>query len=526
MTRKLSLFLALVLALTAFAGLSTTAIAEADKVITIMCAEPTTLENVDTCYATTYLEERMGAEFVFNFLPSSEWTTKLEIMVTANEELSDVLFGTTNELIVSKYGANGTFQDLTPLYNEHSVYMKEAFEANPEYQKLLTFADGKMYSAGRLQQQTHTDFSYKLFLNKVWMDNLGIKSPETLDEFTEMLRAFRDKDPNGNGQADEIVITGQGTGSYNPFYFIMGSFTFVNTRDWFQVNDGVLNLCYTTEGWKEGLKYLNGLYEEGLIDPLMFTQDLNQLKAVMQKEGDNIVGVAGAMNGSHLFTVNEKMLDYVGTSPFKGPDGTQWAPYQTYTVTHNGFVTKDAKDPVLAFQLLDLCWEKDASMVIRYGEENVDWKWAGEDAVGMFEAAGYPATFELLTGVQSGVQNKWWNVWSPMYLDYTIGNGWAEDFEPLNNQRLAYNTVALLIDYVPEADKVAGKITYTADESNEIAEIQTNLNSYFKEAMCLFVIGDMDVEADWDEYIEELEALGMNEYLEIAQTAYTRTWGE
>ncbi|MBQ2955946.1 MAG: hypothetical protein IJE08_05740, partial [Clostridia bacterium] len=140
--------------------------------------------------------------------------------------------------------------------------------------------------------------------------------------------------------------------------------------------------------------------------------------------------------------------------------------------------------------------------------------------------AGYPATFELLTGVQSGVQNKWWNVWSPMYLDYTIGNGWAEDFEPLNNQRLAYNTVALLIDYVPEADKVAGKITYTADESNEIAEIQTNLNSYFKEAMCLFVIGDMDVEADWDEYIEELEALGMNEYLEIAQTAYTRTWGE
>ena len=113
-----------------------------------------------------------------------------------------------------------------------------------------------------------------------------------------------------------------------------------------------------------------------------------------------------------------------------------------------------------------------------------------------------------------------------MYLDYTIGNGWAEDFEPLNNQRLAYNTVALLIDYVPEADKVAGKITYTADESNEIAEIQTNLNSYFKEAMCLFVIGDMDVEADWDEYIEELEALGMNEYLEIAQTAYTRTWGE
>ena len=170
MTRKLSLFLALVLALTAFAGLGATATAEADKVITIMCAEPTTLEDAETCYATLYLEDRLGVDLQFNFLPSSEWQTKLEIMVTAGEELSDVLFGTTNELIVSKYGANGTFLDLTPLYNEHSVYIKEAFEANPEYQKLLTFADGKMYSAGRLQQQTHTDFSYKLFLNKVWMD--------------------------------------------------------------------------------------------------------------------------------------------------------------------------------------------------------------------------------------------------------------------------------------------------------------------------------------------------------------------
>ena len=524
MTRKQSLFLALVLALTAFAGLSTSAVAEEGKVITIMCAEPTTLEDVDTNYATNYLEERLGAEFVFNFLPSSEWTTKLEIMVTAGEELSDVLFGTTNELIVSKYGANGTFQDLTPLYEEHSVYIKEAFETDPEYQKLMTFADGKMYSVGRLQQQTHTDFSYKVFLNKVWMENLGIETPETLDDFTEMLRAFVTKDPNGNGEADEIGITGQGTGSYNPFYFIMGSFTFVNTRDWFQVNDGVLNLCYTTDGWKEGLKYLNSLYEEGLIDPLMFTQDVAQLRSAMQKEGDNIVGVAGAMNGSHLFQGNEKMLDYVGTSPFVGPDGTQWAPYQTYTVTHNGFITKDAKDPALAFQLLDLCWEKDASMVIRYGEEEVDWKWADENAKGMFEAAGYPATFELLTGVQSGVQNKWWNVWSPMNLGYDIGNGWADDNDPLNASRLAYDTVALLIDYVPE--EVAGKITYTAEESNEIAEMQSNLNSYFKEAMCLFVIGDMDVEADWDEYIEELEALGMNEYLAIAQTAYTRTWGE
>lgn len=522
MKRKLSLILALLIVLSMLPvfGLAETT---ERRTISIMCAEPTTVEDIETNYATLYLEDRMNADFVWTFLPASEWTTKLELMVTADEKLADILFGTTSELVVAKYGSNGTFIDLTPYY-ETSTYISAGLDVDPNFRKLVTFADGKIYSVARLQQQTHTDYGHKFFLNQTWLDNLGLAVPTTIDELTEVLRAFRDQDANGNGDpSDEIPITGTTSVQHaNPLLFLMGSFTFFNTSNYLQVNDGVINVCYNTDGWREGLRYFASLYEEGLIDPLMFTQDLDQLKAVAQREGDTIVGSLSGMNSSHVFSGNPKMLEYTGTSPFIGPDGTQYAPWQSYSVTHNGFITKDCEDPQLAFDLLDLCWEKEAGMVIRYGEEGVDWEWVPEGTEGIFPDT--PATFRVISDVLTGVQNKWWNVWSPLYLDYSIGDGWAKSDDPLDPSALAYATVPKLKGYIPDERVI--KIIYTTEESNEIAEIKSNLDSYWKEAMTLFIIGDMDIESEWEDYLAELENIGLSKYLEVTQTAYTRVWGE
>lgn len=526
MRRCLALTLSLMLALAAWGGAAgaagDAALYEERKTLSFLFAEPTTLEDVNTNYATQYLSDKLNVDMVFHFLPSSEWATKLDIMVSANEKLPDIVFGTSNDMMVAKYGASGVYVDLMPYYEEHSIYIKEQFEKNDMYRKLCTFADGKMYSVGRLQEQSHTDYGNKFFINQQWLSNLGLEMPTTTDELLAVLRAFRDDDPNQNGQADEIPMTGSMVAmSYNPMFFLMGSFTFVNTRHLLQVNDGKLNLAYTTDGWRDGLRYLKGLYDEGLIDPLLFTQDLNQYKAVIQKEGDTIVGSLELMNTS-TFDKNPKMLEYTGVSPFIGPDGTQYAPYQTFTITYNGSVTRDCADPVTAFRFLDALWELDNSMVIRYGEEGVDWEWVPEGTKSQFESSGYPATFRLLSTAQTGVQNKWWNVWSPMYLPYEIGNGWADDDDPLNIFRIAYDTVGKLQGYIP--DEVVGKITYTIAESEQISEILSNLNTAYAEWMTLFVIGDRNIEAEWDAYLAELEKIGIAEYLEVAQIAYDRTY--
>ncbi|MDY3285461.1 MAG: extracellular solute-binding protein [Eubacteriales bacterium] len=494
------------------------------RTLSLMFAEPTTVEDVNTNYATQYLSDKMDVDLTFNFLPSTEWQTKLEIMVSANEKLSDVLFGNLGASAVAKYGASGVFLDLLPYYNESSVYIRERFEEDPNIQKLCTFADGSMYAVARVQQQSHTDFGYKFFLNQQWLDNLNLEMPTTIDGLTDVLTAFRDDDPNGNNMQDELPMTGSSVSyAYDPTVFMMGSFTFFNVRHLLQVEDGKINPAYVTDGWREGLRYCKMLYDEGLLDPMLFTQDLTQYKALLQKEGDTIVGSCMLMNTS-TFDGNPKMLEYTGVSPFKGPDGTQYAPYQTYSITYNGFITRDASDPAFAFQFLDYLWELDASMVIRYGEENVDWEWVPEGTPCLFESSGYPATFRVISNTQTGVQNKWWNVWSPMFLDYSIGNGWADDGDPMNIFRIAYDTVGKLQGYIP--DEVAGMIVYTVDENTQIAEISSNITSYWKECKTLFIIGDMDLDSDWDSYLAELDKLGLQEYLEVTQNAYTRTYSD
>ena len=111
-----------------------------------------------------------------------------------------------------------------------------------------------------------------------------------------------------------------------------------------------------------------------------------------------------------------------------------------------------------------------------------------------------------------------------MFLDYSIGNGWADDGDPMNIFRIAYDTVGKLQGYIP--DEVAGMIVYTVDENTQIAEISSNITSYCKECKTLFIIGDMDLDSDWDSYLAELDKLGLQEYLEVTQNAYTRTYSD
>lgn len=500
-------------------------VTDGPRELSILIAEPTTLEDVTTNYATKYLEEKMDVKLTFNYLPSTEWATKFEVMVTAGDSLSDILFGTMADLPVGKYGASGVFIDQTPYYEEYSQYIKPVLEANPQYKNLITFADGKMYAAARLQEETHTEYPLKLFINQQWLDNLGLQTPTTLDDFTQVLKAFRDNDPNGNGQKDEIPISGATTvgSSYDPVQFLMGSFTFVNLMHYLNLAEGQLVPVYTTEEWREGLRYMKMLHDEGLLDSMCFTQDLSQYKALIQKEGDTTVGGMVALNTT-VFDRSEKMLEYTGLAPLAGPNGTQYAPHRAVALSYNGFITRDCKDPVLAFQFLDYCWESEASMVIRYGEESVDWEWVAEGTKGQMESSGYPATYRLLSGAQSGVQNKWWNVWSPMYLTYDICNGRADDDDPLNGTRIALDTVGLLQGKVPE--NVVGKIVYSAQESQDISEINSNLTSYWQEARTLFILGDMDLDKDWDAYLAELDRIGLPKYLEVSQAAYERTYAQ
>lgn len=200
--------------------------------------------------------------------------------------------------------------------------------------------------------------------------------PTTTEEFKEMLIAFRDQDPNGNGKQDEIPFIGATTGwNTDVETFIMNAFTQFNNVTPYNIVDGKVQAEYVTDGYWEGLKFLNELVEEGLLDTTSFTQDIVQLKQLFENEECAVIGAlpAGGPNAFANMT-GTRYHDYVVIPPLEGPDGFQLTAYMPDNMMmYECFLTSACENPLAVFKYFDAFYSESVSMRSRYGEPGVDW---------------------------------------------------------------------------------------------------------------------------------------------------------
>lgn len=111
-----------------------------------------------------------------------------------------------------KYGADGTIIPLNDLIDKHMPNLKALFDKRPDIKAIVTAPDGNIYSlpageelgTGQEDIGSNPDF---LYINQDWLKKLGLNMPTTLQEYHDVLLAFKTKDPNGNGKADEIPLS-------------------------------------------------------------------------------------------------------------------------------------------------------------------------------------------------------------------------------------------------------------------------------------------------------------------------------
>ncbi len=133
---------------------------------------------------------------------------KLNLML-ASDDLPEVIIGCNIRLDQMQILAEqGVALPLNDYIEKYGVETKKMFETNPAIKALITLLDGKIYGMPHYNDCYHCSMSQKMWVYKPWLDKLGLKVPETTDEFEAMLKAFKEKDPNGNGKADEIPMSG------------------------------------------------------------------------------------------------------------------------------------------------------------------------------------------------------------------------------------------------------------------------------------------------------------------------------
>ena len=164
-----------------------------------------------------------------------------------------------------------------------------------------------------------------MFINKTWLDKLGLKMPTTWDELKNVLEAFKKDDPNGNGKADEVPmnIRGLGFGLWSPLT-LMNSEGVVTSfmgggasEQGFYVDNGKVKSYWTSQALKDTISYLHELLAEGLIPKDVLTRDFSQYQA--QTISDGKVAKSGVTFGWSNYAEfgNDLAEQYVTLPPLK-----------------------------------------------------------------------------------------------------------------------------------------------------------------------------------------------------------------
>lgn len=496
--------------------------------MTIAVRQDPKIEDLATNQLTLEYEEMTNVHIEWDILPNggNAMEQKINLLLATNSGLPDIFLNANirpaKQVI---YGMNQkVFVPLDGLIAEHGPNITTMLDYRPEIRKMATAPDGHIYAIPAIAEAYHTQTPVRMWMNGAWLDKLGLEVPTTLDEFYNVLKAFKEKDPNGNGLADEIPLTGAITGwGTKVVHYFMLPFIYsgpeVNQSWTFDGNK--VGVPFNTPEWREGLRYLNKLYSEELLDPAAFTQKVGQLRKLTENPNAWVVGAAtagapGGMSNSN----SERSNQYVPVPPLTGPEGIQRSAYKPFGYSEGKFVvTNQCEYPDIAVRWIDWFASREGSLRARAGVMDEHWRWAQTGELGVNGKQG--VYYRLLKFGK--VQNVHWNKNTPDFYPDELRNGMVSENDP---EAMLYDiTEKYYIDHIPE--KAMLPFFMTPEESEEYDELSFLLNQYVQESYARFTMGDLDINNDshWQDYLEELENIGIGRYLEIAQKGYASQYG-
>lgn len=453
------------------------------------------------------LEKNSNVKIEWQVQSLNDWGEQKSIML-ASGQLPDVIIG--NQTFSSEDIVNNQdfFLPLDDLIDQYMPNYKKAMEELPRLKQVSTFPDEKMYSMAK-NLPARPEIRNQPIINKTWLDKLNLKVPETIEELEEVLKAFRDKDPNGNGKKDEIPIVGVGKGVETD---LMNPFGMTDAYDnGFILQDGKPVYSRATEAYKAAVKWLNKLYTEGLIDKEAFTQDNTMVSGKQQDANAARVGFTYQWTPDAVFG---KWSDqYVAIAPIAGPDGKRYAggdPDGYSSIMRNeAEISKSCKTPEVAARWIDQFYTGEASIQNFWG------------AVGTVIQKNGDGTYELKDPPEGTSADAWY--WDQSLRDF------GPKFVPKDFQsKLKLSSKSgdgLKLEIAKLGDQYVTEpfpdVMHTAEEYAELPNLMTDIGNYASKMFAQWVTKG-GIDNDWDAYIQKLNDMGLEKYQQIQTDAYKR----
>jgi putative aldouronate transport system substrate-binding protein len=450
------------------------------------------------------IEALTNIDMVFENIPDDGWNEKINLYFAAGT-LPDVIINSLSINTMVQQGALGQIIPLNDLIDQYMPNMKEVLADNPSILKTMTAADGNIYSLFSYDgPPRRLCGGWKLMINHVWMEKLGLETPNTTDELVEVLKAFRDKDPNGNGKADEIPLLLKYSTDSDQIVRLAAPWG-VATNYYIDQDTKVPTAGYAQDGYREALKFYNMLYKEKLIDQELFTMTRAQYQA---KAGDP--EVIYGMDIDHMPGTNmgANAPEYSYIPPISLPGGERQWYYQSMAGIGLGrwCISNSNPYPKESIRLGDYFYTLSGSMEVERGLEGTNW---------VYNSDGVP---ELQPNPEGWSYVQFKDTYRiegfPACL-YTKGREYIQDvtltFED-NYSRDNYDIYGIH-DFIPT-------MIYTEKDTARIAEIQATLHPYREEMLAKFVVGELDIDSNWESHLATMESMGLSELLTIYNNRY------
>ena len=503
-----------------FAAAQTESAEMGPDVVTVM-----TWENDDASYPLTgeqpiidLVEQALNVEFDWRVVPIAELGKQLALLIASGSEMPDLFTAHPEGMTPSEMADKGViipWSDMLDAGNMPKLSAKLAQPAYQAYKGAVSERDGRILG---LPSILPNRFNYwALLIRQDWLNNAGLDVPATVDDYQAALSALVAGDANGNGQADEIGWSSYYGGSdwvvkWYPSFGIGYLSGQPSGDDHYSVENDQVYFVPTSDRFKAMLEWLNGMFEQGLIDQDIFQLDSPKFNSQYQQMASFHLWlhVAASLTG----TLRNEQSEDAHVIPILDPTSAIWDgsdrfyPRDSATIWSN-FLAKGGPNTDAAVRVVD------------YTLGDTEFPLMGE--------IGIEGEHHVIENGEVKFIGKWAELPSRFYpMGSAVGRVAREYVLYENNRASAVEPLWQDVrDFEELISPWAGAFVFwklTGDESEVAQASRKEFDDYVDEMVAKFVTGQESF-SGWDAYVDTLNRIA-GEEIEAALAVYQGYYDE
>ena len=477
-----------------------------------------------------------GVTFNWTTVPGNSAGERVAMMLATND-LPDVFWNGVTRDQVLQYMNAGIFMPVEDLVDQYMPNLKKIFEERPQYKAMCTAPDGHMYGFPRVEEMNGlTSTPGGVYVNQEWLDQIGAEVPSTLDEWVDMLYAFKEAgDLNGNGEADEWPLSWDyAEGWDNIFAWVSGCYGTpdvsngpLNSQDGFTnhlfVKDNKIGYAPTEESFQKTAELFHQFYVDGILNPDSFAPTTSGTSLHKQKLQQDLpmLGTFMAWGRDGNITNRDVMAQYVAQPRVEGPAGKSGYVRNTseLSTTSLGMITVECENPEIVARFIDYCYAPANSVTLNWGAEDFVYKkdengilrWDVDADGNVIFKNDFTEFWQMREHSTIGGPNIVLNDYYDTVVEY------PRDAQTLYDEQVACGKKELLEEYTP----VTPRAWFLPEEQAQIDQLLPQINNVVDATVQRWIIdGGADTESE--QFKADLDAAGLQTFLGVWQAAYDR----